>query len=1223
MATAPYKNDDGPTPGPASDPAPEKGRAKAPSKGRSIRRIAARLGLLLVLLLVVFAVLGVGLYLTRERTLHPLLVRVAPPIARMAAGIELSLDDIDGDWHTDLAVKGLRLSEGDADRLGVLESLEVTSASIQGDLIGLVRGRTRLDELKFVRLEQPIVRLDLTETAPKSSDESSGGLAIPALPNLTVNGGDIELKLSADTLRFTHVNIAGAASTAAPLRVEAEASANNWNVVLRGEVLRESPTQLAFSADVPNGEARGVSLQLDDLVGSWNPDETTIQAGTLAVGTSYIRPEQIVLRSGDQGLEAGGRLAFDLKDLKDAQRVVSAFQGVDAQATWAGQLRGTVDLVPMPGQVAKGNIAISGEDLFIAGVTLGTISAFATADENGIALREARASDGNGCVVRGSGQLLADRRTLKDVRLDIQLDAPDTVYPALSSVRGLRVELLLAGDFQNPQGSIDLRADTFDAGGTVLRKIAAKGALQDGVLGLTDVALESDFGEAAGSARVGLPLQGKPLDVLLQTLSWQNADAELSLNQPVPILVADGRVKIDGLSLTSGDGSADLSFDSASDEGLALDLSVKAMELEPFTAALPATEGLHFGALNGTASFRSESAATGEAAGSINLALDRSANPAFAPVAGRVQAAWRNGRIELEDVVVELDAAQLQLAGSAPLAVSGEPLGPGDVNLQGRLALDAQALGREPLRSFFNETQRKALLRASGRAFANVNLGGSWDALRGTMQVELENAKLAPKEGKEPWLPEALSGKVSVRLGDTIELESSDLSLGKTAKAVVEGSLAQSLDAVVFLSDPAERLAAWRQSDLELHADLDFQTLDWLARFLPELREASGTLSGHLAVAGTIEKPEPTGQLNLVDGGARYRGFPPIENAQVKIDLDPGQVSIERADMEIGAAPVSISGNVLHGQGNPRIDIAIKGTEVLLARSSDARIRADLDLTLQGRTNALVVGGDVFLAGGRIRSPIEFQGLLAGGSKSPGAVRRGIRIPPFGPNTVKLDLNIKTKEALSLKGRIARGSIRADMRLVGTADDPKPLGQVFFDPLQLAVPAGSISFPTGIVRFDPDSPDIPRIDLVGTTRLAGYDVTVNVDGDYDAPNVELSSSPPLAPEDLLLLVLSGQPPTQGGGIEAAGQSVALYVAKDLVRGWFSSGGFEDEDKESFLDRLQVTSGRDVSRTGTLTLEATYKIREGLARKRDAIYVVLERDSYEDYGLGLRLVVRLR
>ena len=80
---------------------------------------------------------------------------------------------------------------------------------------------------------------------------------------------------------------------------------------------------------------------------------------------------------------------------------------------------------------------------------------------------------------------------------------------------------------------------------------------------------------------------------------------------------------------------------------------------------------------------------------------------------------------------------------------------------------------------------------------------------------------------------------------------------------------------------------------------------------------------------------------------------------------------------------------------------------------------------------------------------------------------------------------------------------------------------------------------------------------------------------------------------------------------------------DLLRGWFTSGGFEEEDRESYLDRLEVVTGRDISGSGVLTVEGTYRLREGFARESDALYVVLERDSYEDYGLGLRLVLRLR
>ena len=87
--------------------------------------------------------------------------------------------------------------------------------------------------------------------------------------------------------------------------------------------------------------------------------------------------------------------------------------------------------------------------------------------------------------------------------------------------------------------------------------------------------------------------------------------------------------------------------------------------------------------------------------------------------------------------------------------------------------------------------------------------------------------------------------------------------------------------------------------------------------------------------------------------------------------------------------------------------------------------------------------------------------------------------------------------------------------------------------------------------------------------------------------------------------------------------MALYVARDLVQGWFDSGGFKDEDQESFIDRLEVVSGRDVSRSGVLTVQATYRLREGLARERDAVYLVMERDSFEDYNVGLRLVLRLK
>ena len=325
----------------------------------------------------------------------------------------------------------------------------------------------------------------------------------------------------------------------------------------------------------------------------------------------------------------------------------------------------------------------------------------------------------------------------------------------------------------------------------------------------------------------------------------------------------------------------------------------------------------------------------------------------------------------------------------------------------------------------------------------------------------------------------------------------------------------------------------------------------------------------------------------------------------------------------MGAAPVALSGAVTLESGPPIIALHLEGERVLLHRSQDAVVRSNIDLDLTGSPGDLLLSGDVALVGGRLRSPVEFQSILSsGGSRAPDAVRRGLRLPAFGPPSLGLAIEVTTADPMRIDGRLTRGQVRADLELTGDASHPIPSGKLFVDPLEVALPAGTLRFPTGLVTFDPSNPDVPQLELLGSTRLAGYDVTVEISGEYDEAVVDFSSSPPLAPDDLVMLVLSGRPPGTARGARAAGQAVALYVARDLVQGWFDSGGFEEDDRSSFLDRFEVVSGRDVSRSGVLTVQATYRLREGLARDRDAVYLVMERDSFEDYNVGLRLVLRL-
>ena len=389
------------------------------------------------------------------------------------------------------------------------------------------------------------------------------------------------------------------------------------------------------------------------------------------------------------------------------------------------------------------------------------------------------------------------------------------------------------------------------------------------------------------------------------------------------------------------------------------------------------------------------------------------------------------------------------------------------------------------------------------------------------------------------------------------------------------------------------------------------------------LRERGGGLTADARVGGTLRSPKPEGEVELVDCSVRYRGAPPVKDLDLRVDASPEEIRIQRTRFLLGASPVDVEGRLALAEEEPRVELGIAGDDILLFRSPDARVRANVDLSLAGTASSMLLSGAVALVGGRLRSPVEFQRLLEGGNSGPASVRRGISLPELGPKALRFDVGVTTADPMLLSGRLTRGEIRADVRLVGDGSYPILSGRVFVDPLPVALPAGNVEFQTGLVDFDADNPEIPTLEFVGTTRLAGYDVIINVKGDIDDPEIDMVSTPPLNPNDLVLLVLTGQPPSAGVGAAAAGEQVFLYVAKDLVRGWFDSGDFDEDTRRSFIDRIEVVTGRDISRGGVLTVRGSLLLKEGLARERDAVYAVVERDAFEDYNLGVRLVLRLR
>ena len=161
------------------------------------------------------------------------------------------------------------------------------------------------------------------------------------------------------------------------------------------------------------------------------------------------------------------------------------------------------------------------------------------------------------------------------------------------------------------------------------------------------------------------------------------------------------------------------------------------------------------------------------------------------------------------------------------------------------------------------------------------------------------------------------------------------------------------------------------------------------------------------------------------------------------------------------------------------------------------------------------------------------------------------------------------------------------------------------------------------MSYTEENPNRPMIYAEGNARLLGYAITVLVDGPLDEPVVTLTSSPPLATEDILVLLLTGKPPTLDGSptTSRANRRITLYVAQGLVQKWL--GTDDDTGVGALADRLELDVGRDITRSGQDSVFVQFHLSDNVLGTKNSLVITAERDLYDAYNAGIRLIIRGR
>lgn len=613
------------------------------------------------------------------------------------------------------------------------------------------------------------------------------------------------------------------------------------------------------------------------------------------------------------------------------------------------------------------------------------------------------------------------------------------------------------------------------------------------------------------------------------------------------------------------------------------------------------------------------------------------------------------GRTSLRDLVLTVGQASLRgelEAGQGLAALLDPAVDFAATSLRGELALAAIDLASLPAGWFGDREVRGELtgtVRAAGsagRLSPELHLSLANGSLRGDAVPTVDAATLrldvGPGEGASPSvvLAATIAGELAQcepqrELAVTLQVRCDDSGtvLAPTTLRFGGGEVALELASSLRLADllalPGSA-AALGAATLTGTIALRTFSLAQLPAMLQSEALLRGEVDGEVVLDGRVADAAGPGilsraSLRLRDGEGKFGNLPRLERLAGEVALTHRELTLRTVTGTLGAGRFELRGRVrakaasfAESWADAAVDLHLTGDDVLLYRADGAKVRASVDVAAAGTPAAIAVTGEIKL--GRGSKYVRRLSLLPDFSARGGlTAQEGLRLfevpAPLG-DRVTFDVALQTREAFEVRTYVVDGEVDVAARLRGTAAAPRLEGNLSMRGGTLRFPGANLRIGSGLLTFSANEPQFPRLLLQAEGKRMGIVVTMTVTGRYDQPQVQLSSVPPLPPQDLLVLLTTGQLPSTlaGSGGEAQARVVGGYLAKEIFESYFGSDSTETSG--GAFDRLTIETGREVSKNGAESVLIEYELLPDFA-------VQAERDQYEDFNLGLVLRFRFR
>ena len=534
-----------------------------------------------------------------------------------------------------------------------------------------------------------------------------------------------------------------------------------------------------------------------------------------------------------------------------------------------------------------------------------------------------------------------------------------------------------------------------------------------------------------------------------------------------------------------------------------------------------------------------------------------------------------NGSFAGQPLAFESPATASIAPGSIELAAPAVSLAGGRIALslaRAREALDVRLVAeRLPLAAFAQG--------ADGVIDAEATVTGAAPAPEGSLRLTIAELHVHDEVG-ESLPPVELAAKASWT-GGVVD-----------ARATMSGFDGASLAAdlrfpLVLSADGMPRLDTASPIEGTITGEADVARISPL--FLSDLDRAAGRLDLALGVTGTFDQPEVTGRLALADG-AYENGMSGTMITDLAVELagDGREVVLRRfAGRDGGEGTVSGGGTVAidPDAGFPHA-MAFDLAGFTLVRREEGEVPVDGRLTLSGSVDALELVGELTVPRAELRIPDSLPPNVVtlevvevgGGISAPG--EGDTEAPGAGDQAPALDLDvvIVMPGQVFVRGRGLTSEWRGRLAITGPAGAPLITGSLELVRGSFDLLGKTLDLRQGSVRFDDEVPNDPVIDALARADLDDAVARIEIAGRSSAPQVTLSSDPPLPEDEILSRLLFGS----GVGELSALQAVQLADSLATLSGTGGGGGVLDSVRSALgADILELRAAGGDPTGGTL------------------------------------------